>query len=373
MGVPLWLDTPDRPAPRPALDGDAEVDLAIVGGGFTGLWTALRAVERTPGLRVLLIEADRIAEHATGRNGGFCEATLTHGEANGRERWPDEYDALHRLGLANLDAIESTVGRYGIDCGWARGGALAVATRSHEVAALQPAVEGFLDAEAVRRMVDSPTYLAGRHEAHECALVDPARLAWGLAAAAEGLGVRIVEQTRVTGIREGELTTSRGTVRAAQVALATNAFPPLLRRLRLSTVPVYDYVLATEPLDRRAAGRAAVGPGDRDRRLGQPVPLLPDHARPPDPLGRVRRDLPLPPRHRPGARGPAGDVRGARASTSSRRSRSSRASGSPTAGRASSIRRPGSARSTAPPMPAGRRTPSGSPGSVSGPRGSPPT
>ncbi len=192
---------------------------------------------------MLLLEADRIAEHATGRNGGFCEATLTHGEANGRDRWPDEYDAMYRMGLANLDAIESTVGRYGIECGWARGGALAVATRPHEVT---PDLD--LDAEAVRAMVDSPTYLAGRHEPEECALVDPARLAWGLAAAAEGLGVRIVEQTRVTGIRAGELTTAGGTVRAKQIALATNAFPPLLRRLRLTTVPVYDYVLATEPL-----------------------------------------------------------------------------------------------------------------------------
>ena len=242
-GVPLWLDTPDRPSPRPALDGDVEVDLAVVGGGFTGLWTALRAVERSPGLRVLLLEADRIAEHATGRNGGFCEATLTHGEANGKDRWPDEYDAMYRMGLANLDAIESTVGRYGIECGWVRGGALAVATRPHEVTS-----DLDLDAEAVRAMVDSPTYLAGRHEPEECALVDPARLAWGLAAAAEGLGVRIVEQTRVTGVGAGELTTAGGVVRAKQVALATNAFPPLLRRLRLSTVPVYDYVLATEPL-----------------------------------------------------------------------------------------------------------------------------
>ncbi|MEO5665656.1 MAG: FAD-dependent oxidoreductase [Nocardioides sp.] len=68
--TPLWLDTPDRPAPRPALPGDVEADLLVVGGGFTGLWTAVRAVERTPGLRVVLIEGDRIAEHATGRNGG---------------------------------------------------------------------------------------------------------------------------------------------------------------------------------------------------------------------------------------------------------------------------------------------------------------
>jgi glycine/D-amino acid oxidase-like deaminating enzyme len=112
---PLWLDTPDRPDPRPALHGDVEVDLAVVGGGFTGLWTALCAVERAPGTRVVVLEADRITEHATGRNGGFCESSLTHGEANGRDRWPEEYDVRHRLGLQNLDAIEETVARY---AGW---------------------------------------------------------------------------------------------------------------------------------------------------------------------------------------------------------------------------------------------------------------
>jgi len=151
VAVPLWLDTPDRPAPRPPVAGDVEVDLAVVGAGFTGLWTALRAVERAPGTRVIVLEADRIAEHATGRNGGFCAASLTHGEPNGRDRWPEEYDVLHRLGIENLDAIEQTLARYGIECGWARGGELTVATRPHEVADLEPGEPGFLDAEAVRR------------------------------------------------------------------------------------------------------------------------------------------------------------------------------------------------------------------------------
>lgn len=249
---PLWLDSSDRPVPRDTLTGNVEVDLLVVGGGFTGLWTALRAVERDPSTTVLLVDADRIAEHASGRNGGFCEASITHGEVNGRSRWPGEYDALHRIGLRNLDEIEATIHRYGIDCGFARGGMLEVATRPHEVAGLKPDEPGFLDARAVRQLVDSPTYLAGRHDPDGCALVDPARLAWGLAAAAETLGVRIAEQTRLTALRSRngrvEARTEHAVIRARNVALATNVFRNPLRRPRWSVVPVYDYVLATEPL-----------------------------------------------------------------------------------------------------------------------------
>jgi glycine/D-amino acid oxidase-like deaminating enzyme len=250
--APLWLDTPDRPAPRPPASGTLRADLVVVGGGFTGLWTALRAVERDPGRSVVLVEADRIAEHATGRNGGFCEASLTHGEANGRARWPDEHDRLHDLGLRNLDAIEETIARYGIDCGFARGGTLTVATRPHEVADLEPDRPGFLDTAAVRALVDSPTYLAGRHEPDGTAVLDPARLAWGLADAAEALGVRLHEHTRVVSARRRgdvvEVTTDGAVVRADRVVLATNVFRNLLARPRRAVVPVYDYVLATEPL-----------------------------------------------------------------------------------------------------------------------------
>jgi glycine/D-amino acid oxidase-like deaminating enzyme len=249
---PLWLDNPARPVPRPALTGDAETDLLVVGGGFTGLWTALRAVERQRGRRVLLVEGDRIAEQATGRNGGFCEASLTHGEANGRARWPGEYDLLVKLGMQNLDEIEQTLQTYGIDCGWARGGQLNVATRPHEVEWLEPERPGFLDATAVRELVNSPTYLAGRLDADEAAMVDPARLAWGLADAAERNGVRIAEGTRLQTLTKAgpgvEATTTGGVVRAGHVVLATNAFPGPLRRSSWRVVPVYDYVLATEPL-----------------------------------------------------------------------------------------------------------------------------
>lgn len=252
---PLWLDTEDRPEPRATLIGEHETDLLVIGGGFAGLWTALRAVEREPGRRVLLIEADRIAEHATGRNGGFCEASLTHGEANGRSRWPEEYETIHRMGRENLTGIAETVTRYRIDCGFARGGALVVATRDHQIPDLSPEEPGFLDAAQTRGMVDSPTYLAGRFSPEDCAVLDPARLAWGLTDAAEDHGARIAERTRLQSLRrEGEsvvATTGAARIRAAKVALATNAFPNPLRRARLDTVPVYDYVLATEPLSQQ--------------------------------------------------------------------------------------------------------------------------
>src|SRR5215472_15290541 len=126
--VPFWLDRADRPARRSTLDASVSTDLAVVGGGFSGLWTALMAKERDPGRQVVLIEADRIASAATGRNGGFCAASLTHGERNGRARFPAEFSALDRLGRRNLDEIEATTRRYSIACDFERTRTLPVAT-----------------------------------------------------------------------------------------------------------------------------------------------------------------------------------------------------------------------------------------------------
>ena len=111
--IPFWLDTELRPEPLPPLSADEEVDLLVVGGGFTGLWTALQAKERDPNRRVMLVEANTIGWAASGRNGGFCAASLTHGYDNGATHLPEENDRLAQLGRENLDAIEAAVAKIG--------------------------------------------------------------------------------------------------------------------------------------------------------------------------------------------------------------------------------------------------------------------
>ncbi|MDF1604403.1 FAD-dependent oxidoreductase [Nocardioides sp. YIM 152315] len=259
----FWLE--DAPATSyDALTSDTTADLAVVGGGYSGLWTALLAKRRNPGARVVLLEASAVGWAASGRNGGFCEASLTHGEENGRARWPDEYDELERLGHENLDALEADVRDLGLDCQLERTGALSVAVEPHQVEWLRG--EGFLVRDAVRAEIDSPLFLAGGWDRDGCALVHPARLARELARAAAELGVEIHEHSRVTGLDTATrgpvaVRTTGGTVTADRVALATNVFPSLLRRTRLMTVPVYDYVLMTEPLS--DAQLAAVGWANR--------------------------------------------------------------------------------------------------------------
>jgi glycine/D-amino acid oxidase-like deaminating enzyme len=254
--VPVWLDDPRRPAARPSFESRASTDLAIVGGGYTGLWTAVLAKQRQPDRRVTLLEAETVGWAASGRNGGFCEASLTHGRANGLDRFADEFDTLERLGAENLSELRADVERYGIECDLEPTGQLTVATDEYQIAHLREAAGAgggdFLDREQVRAEIDSPTYLAGLWS-RDTVLVHPARLAWGLAAAAEDLGVEVFEHSRVERLRRDsgriELTTGAGVLLADRVALGTNVFPSLLRRVRPYVVPVYDYALATEPLD----------------------------------------------------------------------------------------------------------------------------
>ncbi|MFF0112068.1 NAD(P)/FAD-dependent oxidoreductase [Streptomyces prasinus] len=258
-----WLDDPARPGPRPALTGDETCDLLVVGGGYSGLWTALIAKERDPDRDVVLVEGREVGWAASGRNGGFCAASLTHGLANGLARWPDEIHELERLGARNLDAIEETVARHAIDCDFERTGELDVATEPYQARELRARYQeidrrgladgvDLLDTDAVRAQVYSPTFLAGLWDRRGVAMLHPAKLAWGLKRACLGLGVRVYEHTPALTLRPYgagmSVRTPYGRIRARTAALGTNVFPSLVRRARAYTVPVYDYALMTEPL-----------------------------------------------------------------------------------------------------------------------------
>jgi len=257
----FWLDDPQAPQPEPRLEGDTKCDLAIVGAGFTGLWSALLARQRHPALDIVVLEARRSAHAASGRNGGFCDASLTHGFANGLSRFAGELDTLERLGVENLDAIETAVRTLGIDCNFERTGMLDAATAPWQYKELLEVADAMrahgyrvdaLDRGAMRAEVDSPTYHGGLQIHDRTAIVNPAKLAWGLRRACIDAGVRLHEDSAVIRLSAESdrirLTTASGSVSARRVALATNADRPLLARLRPYILPVYDYVLVTEAL-----------------------------------------------------------------------------------------------------------------------------
>jgi glycine/D-amino acid oxidase-like deaminating enzyme len=257
-----WTDRPElRPSPRSQLTGHGHrTDLVVVGGGFTGLWAAIQAKEDDPSRDVIVVEAGRLGTGASGRNGGFVSPSLTHGLAQGAALWPAELPTLERLGADNFSAIEATLAAHNIDADWHVPGELTLALSDHQVASVRSAYElhrtygvevELLDAAGARERVDSPAYKAGMFEPH-VGLVDPARLVWGLARAAESLGVQLHEDTTVTGFEtEGagvRVRTEWGSLHARRVVIGTNAYRGVLKRLSTWVLPVYDHVLMTEPL-----------------------------------------------------------------------------------------------------------------------------
>ena len=255
-----WIEDVEHSAARyPALPGPGQADDVVVGGGYAGLWTAIKLKTEHPERRVVLLEAKRIGWAASGRNGGFCEASITHGEPNAESRWPDEVDVLRRLGYENLDAIERFIEQHDLDVEFERTGQLSVANEPYQLDWIgeshDPLVQA-LDAAQVQRLIASPTFLGGEFSPLENANVHPAKLAAELARHAHDIGVEIHEQTRVLSLHGQDdeplqLETERGTVTAERAALCTNVFPSLLKRYVFHTVPVYDYVLMTEPLTKQ--------------------------------------------------------------------------------------------------------------------------
>ncbi|WP_347353102.1 FAD-dependent oxidoreductase [Intrasporangium sp.] len=256
-----WTDRPERPTPRPQLTGAGHRgDLLVVGGGFTGLWAAIQAKEDDPARDVVVLEAGRLGTGASGRNGGFADPSLTHGLAQGVSCWPDEIDTLERLAEENFAGLRRTLAAYHVDADLHVPGELTFAMDAHQLAGLRETYELYrshglaaqwLDADAARARVRSTHYLGALYDPG-VGLLDPARLVWGLARAAESLGVRVHEDTRVTGFAADgpgvRVRTEWGSIHAGRVVIATNAYQGVLRRFSAWVLPVYDHVLMTEPL-----------------------------------------------------------------------------------------------------------------------------
>jgi len=258
--APFWLDDPAKPNPEPQLTKNVSTDLLIIGAGFAGLWTALLAKEENPNRDIVLIEAGEVAIGASGRNGGFMDASITHGFLNGVSRWPGEFATLHTLGVKNLKEIEDTLKRLGIECDYQRSGEIDLATEPYLLEDFKQVIElakpyqinfQYLDRDQIQDIVKSPLFIGGIKR-FDSSIVNPAQLAWGLRKACLNLGIQLYEHTPVTKLVEENnfviAHTPHGQIRAQHVALATNAFPPLLKRISYYVVPVYDYVLMTEPL-----------------------------------------------------------------------------------------------------------------------------
>lgn len=271
----FWLDRAGFESVRPTLTAEIDCDLLVIGSGYTGLWTALQALERDPGRDVVVIDATTTAYGASGRNGGFCDASLTHGIANGLSHFPQDIETLLQLGRDNLDAIENSLRKYNIDADFERTGQISVANAPWQVESFLEDCEQLvchgedavvLDREQLRNHVVSPQLHGGLLHRSNNALVDPAKLCRGLAEVCEQLGARIFDATRCTGLAvHGTMiyaTTEHANVRAGKVVIATNAFPGLIPVIRRRVVPVWDYVLMTEPLS--VAHLSAIGWAGRE-------------------------------------------------------------------------------------------------------------
>ncbi|MGH3728024.1 MAG: NAD(P)/FAD-dependent oxidoreductase [Micromonosporaceae bacterium] len=272
-GRSLWWDTVpagERPEAKP-LTGDTSADVVIVGGGFTGLWTAYYLQQRVPDRRIMVIDAGHVAFGASGRNGGWCSAEMPHLLVTlARTHGPMAAMRMYRAARRTLDEIERVVREEDISCDWRRDGSLYLARTEPQRARLLAWDDmrrrlgitelEILDAEGARRWVDVEGVLAAGYTPH-CAVIQPMRLALGVARAAARRSVALVEHTRVLEIRPGRVVTDRGIVTADAVVCATEGYTGRLPGHRRRVLSVYSRVIATEPLPAAAWERI----GWRDR------------------------------------------------------------------------------------------------------------
>ena len=257
----MWLDLIDEPLqPREPLPGSIEADVAIVGAGYTALWTAYYLAKADPALRIALVEKEIAGFGASGRNGGwvspFFPASLeTIAKAHGRQSAVD----MQRAMFDTVDEIGRVTAAEGIDARFHKGGVLNLANGPEQLGrvlaepdwyhqwGVGPDEMMWLNAAQTRERIDVAGNMGASYLVH-CACLDPARVVRGLARVVEGLGVHIYERTPVLEIGGGRLVTAAGEVRAGVVVRATESFTPELPGARRDIVPTYSLMLATEPL-----------------------------------------------------------------------------------------------------------------------------
>ncbi|MBW2386879.1 MAG: FAD-dependent oxidoreductase [Deltaproteobacteria bacterium] len=258
----FWHATvPDPFEPRPKLGSDDQVDVAIVGAGYTGLWTAYYLKSLEPGLRVAIVEAEIAGFGASGRNGGWCLGTLA-GMATFLEGDASRRAAGIRLQRASFDTVaevERVCEHEGIDCHWARGGNVTFAMAQAQVDPLREEVDfwhglGFgeddvrwLEPGECSQRVGSAQNLGGFFLSH-CASVHPARLVRGLAEVVERMGVTIYEQSPARALEPGAVVTDGGRLRADMIVRATEGYSGSLRGCERLLLPLHSMMIATEPL-----------------------------------------------------------------------------------------------------------------------------
>jgi glycine/D-amino acid oxidase-like deaminating enzyme len=244
-----WADLGGLPAPRPPLDGDREADVCIVGAGYTGLWTAYELLLADPSLSVVVLEREVAGYGASGRNGGWVLGEISTGTGQRSAAGDEAMAALQRAARETVDEVGAACAREGIDCDFVKGGSLTGAQTVPQVERLREAERGEWlepDEAAARVRVAG---LRGARFMPDCARVQPAKLARGLAAAIERHGATIHERTPALEVSAGSVRTATGTVRARWVVRATEGYTARLPGHERTLLPLSSSMIVTEPLD----------------------------------------------------------------------------------------------------------------------------
>lgn len=261
MRLGLWLDTSgDDLTPRARLPGDTEADIAIVGAGYTGLWTAYYLLKADPTVRIVLLEKEFAGFGASGRNGGWCSALFAAPLGKIAKKYGKQAAiAMQRAMFDTVDEVGKALAEEGIDAHFHKGGTLTLVTAPMQLERVRRELEedrdwsfgdedfSWLDAAAVTQRIDVPGVLGARFTPH-CARVHPARLVRGLARTVEAMGATIYEATEVTSMEDRLVRTKQGSVRADVVVQATEGYTAELPGRKRDLLPLYSLMIATEPL-----------------------------------------------------------------------------------------------------------------------------